>query len=108
MNSLPCSRSDCDNKTDYGHCKSTACIKPMNLAVGYVSDVAIPEVAPVVHGRWVMTEYRTEENRWLGWHCSNCGDTYDGLGKLDERKHKYCHHCGAIMDGKKKEVKDND
>ena len=58
------------------------------------------DVAPVVHAELVMTEFVSEDTGiWWSWHCSNCGDTYDGLGKLDERKHKYCHHCGAVMDG---------
>lgn len=63
------------------------------------------DAVPVVHGYWIMTEFVSEDTGiWWSWHCSNCGDTYDGLGKLDERKHKYCHHCGAKMDGGEKDA----
>ena len=65
-----------------------------------IKEIPAADVAPVRHAEWVMTECVSEDTGiWWSWHCSNCGDTYDGIGKLDVRKHKYCHHCGAIMDG---------
>lgn len=83
--------------------------KSMNLREMRIRLERLPaaDVAPVVHGYWIMTEFVSEDTGiWWSWHCSNCGDTYDGLGKLDERKHKYCPHCGAIMDGGEKDAVD--
>lgn len=70
-------------------------------------DIPAADVAPVVHGRWVMTEFVSEDTGiWWSWYCSNCGNKYIGLGKLDVLKYKYCPTCGAKMDGGKKDEVD--
>lgn len=80
-----------------------AYMRGWNRCLSSVLQQPAIDAVPVVHGYWIMTEFVSEDTGiWWSWHCSNCGDTYDGLGKLDERKHKYCHHCGAIMDGGEK------
>ena len=103
MNSFPCSRSDCDNKTEYGYCKSTVCINPMNLAVGYIPDVAIPDVAPVKHGRWIDCENDK-------WECSECGRIMWFSPRLDVKPsdYRFCPNCGAKMDGPETEETSND
>lgn len=51
---------------------------------------AIPaaDVAPVVHGRWVLTRTSFTQAHY---ECSICGN-------IDQRKQKYCGGCGALMD----------
>ena len=58
------------------------------------------DVAPVVHGRWLpIVSYNNT------YKCSECGrllvDITDGL-KMVAKHYPYCH-CGAKMDGERKE-----
>lgn len=49
----------------------------------------------VRHGRW----------RHLGgdeWCCTVCGEVIYTEGSWEKPTHKYCHECGAKMDGKRK------
>ena len=56
-----------------------------------VSDAPGPDVAEVVHGRWIPTEYpfmnECED-------CSNCG-----YRTVWNSGYDYCPNCGAKMDG---------
>lgn len=53
-----------------------------------VSQVPAADVVPVVHGRWKC-------NYWDNYECSICGVQHN----LYVGRTKYCHNCGARMDG---------
>ena len=67
----------------------------------YLIGLTIKENAPTInaepvrHGRWEYKASRASNGK-LKWHCSVCGiiPLFDGVAVL-----KYCHHCGAKMDG---------
>ena len=74
----------------------------------YIEILPAADVAPVVHGRWIC-EWDTD----LGITtviCSRCKDAREvrgcyvstgGEGMYDEDA--YCPHCGAKMDGERKD-----
>lgn len=52
------------------------------------------DVKPIVHGRWLDTEYGTL--------CTACGRAYDRMFEITRdrvRKFKFCPNCGAYMKG---------
>ena len=55
-------------------------------------DLEAADVAPVVHGRWIL---RKEPDGHLCFGCSNCGKIEN---KHTAIKGKYCWSCGAKMD----------
>lgn len=55
-------------------------------------DLEAADVAPVVHGRWIL---RKEPDGRLCFGCSNCGKSEN---KHTVIKGKYCWSCGAKMD----------
>ena len=57
----------------------------------FYDDCPLPDVAPVVHGRWITDESGVSV-------CSNCGEEHE----WDEYRPTYCEDCGAKMDGKEK------
>ena len=91
---------------DYTHDKAFCCGYPGLSFVFYYEDYGKtwiayqyqPDVAPVVHGRWLFGELDV-----LGQpvHCSVCGWGQDKVNKamwLEYPAHKYCGCCGAKMD----------
>ena len=60
------------------------------LFVEIVKAQPTADVEPVRHGHWI------NDIDYAGWTCSECGD-HEG-NKMD----KYCHSCGARMDGERK------
>lgn len=71
----------------------------------FLDEQPTADVAPVVHARWLISEYEYYD-------CSHCGNSYyTGNDSTREAKEKlkngmcynYCPHCGAIMDGKENE-----
>ena len=56
----------------------------------YIEALPAADVAPVVHGAWQVTD------RFKA--CSVCGYAFARL--LPD---KYCPHCGAMMDGGRKD-----
>ena len=58
----------------------------LNEIYSEVKKLPAADVAPVVHGRWIMGEH------W-SCTCSVCGS----LGIANDGK-KYCPYCGARMD----------
>lgn len=65
-----------------------------------LEDLPVADVAPVVHGRWLLiVSYNNT------YKCSECGrllvDITDGKNKV-AKHYPYCH-CGAKMDGERKE-----
>ena len=70
------------------------------VPVEHLKNVPAADVAPVVHGRWLpIVSYNNT------YKCSECGrllvDITDGL-KMVAKHYPYCH-CGAKMDGERKE-----
>lgn len=54
------------------------------------------DVAPVVHGRWVLLDECYNE----GVYCSACHKkVYKKCYANQKIKSKFCPHCGAKMDG---------
>lgn len=76
-------------------------------------DIAVPlidiEHAPVVdavparHGRWVDENGNRPYGYRFNWLCSECGrPQHTSTAKLlkeFEEEHRWCHFCGARMDG---------
>lgn len=60
-----------------------------------VEDVTAADVAPVVHGEWVVCG----DGDNVPWMCSHCGKTT--AHKYKVMYGKYCPNCGARMDGGK-------
>lgn len=65
-----------------------------------LTDIPAADVAPVVHGRWLqIVSYNNT------YECSKCGrvlvNIADGL-RMVAKHYPYCH-CGAKMDGERKE-----
>jgi hypothetical protein len=92
-----CSRCDnnpcgCHNPKKF--CKSIVAI---SQAATVMCKLAAGELVEVVHARWIKKydsgsqNYSSDEN-WY-YVCSECG-------KWDKTPKKYCHCCGALMDGK--------
>ena len=57
-----------------------------------IDEVPAEDVAPVVHGRWIL---RKEPDGRLCFGCSNCGKSENKHAAI---KGKYCWSCGAKMD----------
>lgn len=54
------------------------------------------DVVEVVHGEW--SHLGGDE-----WCCTNCGEVIHTEGSWEKPEKKFCHECGAKMDGKKVE-----
>ncbi len=76
-----------------------------NDAVDIVENTPTADVAEVRHGKWLVIE-NDEDELWKGgghYECSSCGYgfSFGGYFELDEEP--YCPHCGAKMDGERRE-----
>ena len=88
-------------------CAYKACEKYFNGVCGYdvsesevindfekiIDSVPTADVAPVRHGRWETGYFHDRV-------CSCCTHPDNDL---EERAHRLCPHCGAKMDGKKRD-----
>lgn len=62
-----------------------------------ISKLPAADVAPVVHGRWVVRFDGPYKRRRC--YCSHCGK-HNGVGGIAQNQEKpYCPNCGAKMDG---------
>lgn len=63
-----------------------------------LEDVPAADVAEVAHGEWIVT--KTE----FGWNCAEYPTefTCSVCGRTERQTEPYCH-CGAKMDGERKE-----
>lgn len=61
----------------------------MTDAKRLLADMPAADVAPVVHGRWMITEGRIENAV-----CSNCGRHFQSYYEA----YRYCPNCGARCD----------
>lgn len=60
------------------------------------------EVAPVRHGRWVMSGDRPDTII-----CTCCDSAFD-VWKADIKRYHYCPNCGAKMDIRRVRGEEND
>ena len=73
-------------------CVGPLCSPMMVVRKKTVDSIPSADVAPVVHGRWAH----------LGgdeWGCTNCGEVIHTEGSWEKPDKKFCHECGARMDG---------
>ena len=56
-----------------------------------LDDAPAADVAPVVHGRWIMSSDRPDTII-----CSRCENAFD-VWKADIKRHNYCPNCGAQL-----------
>ena len=62
-----------------------------------IGKLPAADVAPVVHGRWVVRFDGPYKRRRC--YCSHCGK-HNGVGGIAQNQEKpYCPNCGAKMDG---------
>ena len=77
----------CDNKTEYGYCKTTGCINPkVSSCVGYAGYCAVnaQEVVTEDCPHWVWDKPNDD------CRCSICG-------KIVDQRYPYCPWCGMKM-----------
>lgn len=66
----------------------------VEIAIQAIKDTPTADVAEVRHGEW-LKHYRSGTTVSDG-YVSSCCDMWN------ERKSQYCPHCGAKMDGERK------
>ena len=76
-----------------------------------IDEMPTVDAVPVRHGKWIpcdkegyiLTETALKDGRrWYGYKCSECNNIYHGNAFT-----KYCHNCGAKMDGERKDNETN-
>lgn len=65
-------------------------------------DLIANGIAPVQHGRWVMSSDRPDTII-----CTCCDSAFD-VWKADIKRHHYCPNCGAKMDIRRVKGEEND
>lgn len=70
-----------------------------------IGDCQSADVAPVRHGHWI--EYGENEDGTHNICCSVCDGFFKSKGHANScytrNKYRYCHNCGARMDGENDE-----
>lgn len=67
----------------------------LDIAAGLLRVAPAADVAPVVHGRWISFLDGDHIMPERYYRCSRCG-------RVESRRQPYCH-CGAKMDGERKD-----
>lgn len=70
--------------------------RPESEFAALVDNIPTADVVEVVHGEW--SHLGGDE-----WCCTNCGEVIHTEGSWEKPEKKFCHECGAKMDGKKVE-----
>ena len=78
---------------DAGSRAHTTLLTPYEFAE-YLDEIPTADVQEVRHGGWISNDLGGY--KWA-YYCSECG-WIDGYPFND--RHKYCPHCGALMNGK--------
>lgn len=101
LKDFPIRKDRCDKERANEHF-----IFGIETVLEYAENLPAADVAPVVHGQWEWFDEDTGtpitgyEREW-GWRCTHCKeelpDDYDDPDC--QPKFKYCHNCGAKMDG---------
>lgn len=71
-----------------------------------IEDAPTIDAVPVVHGKWI----NISDEDWAGGgktECCNCNYGYAWGAYFEVEDFKYCPHCGARMDNKRKDGADN-
>jgi hypothetical protein len=69
----------------------------ISMALEVLDDVPAADVAPVVHGEWIVNPKREYD-----YICSVCGgDAPEDRWRNNAILTPFCPHCGAKMDGGK-------
>ena len=63
-----------------------------NVCRRAIERILAADVAPVRHGRWIMSSDRPDTII-----CTCCDSAFD-VWKADIKRHHYCPNCGARMD----------
>lgn len=63
-----------------------------NVCRRAIERILAADVAPVRHGRWIMSSDRPDTII-----CTCCDSAFD-VWKADIKRHHYCPNCGAKMD----------
>lgn len=81
---------------DYKRCSNCVLHELAMKVVGHPAA----DVAPVVHGRWIVTEEYNDviEMDVVKYACSACGEYRLSATTLSQATN-YCPNCGARMDG---------
>ena len=67
---------------------------PLPVIRQNIMDIPAADVAPVVHGRWVLE--REPDGKPYCFHCSVCDGDFHHIGITVA--YDYCPNCGARMD----------
>lgn len=84
--------------TEYYH--HTREIQHESLRIALIGIPSV-DVAPIKHGRWI--EYGENKDGTHNICCSVCDGFFKSKGHANScytrNKYRYCHNCGARMDG---------
>lgn len=101
----------CDNKTEYGYCKTTGCINPKygSLCNSMTEDYyngfkdgfesgyrTAREVFEPKRGRWI-NKFVCSNNHICSW-CSECRKLFYNI-PTEDGEYNYCPNCGMKMSG---------
>lgn len=64
-------------------------------AFSEIARLPAADVAPVIHGRWEVSERLCSSYA----RCSVCQDVYIDRNWITDGKWKFCPNCGVKMDG---------
>lgn len=67
----------------------------LNMALARLEGFPQMDAVPVVHARWVHEQRYGDSGGWV-WRCSAC--RREAISPIISAL-KYCHSCGAKMDG---------
>lgn len=95
---------DCKKcKTGYRSCEYDRIYSKMDFC-GWLDDAPPVDAVPARHGKWVDENGNRPYGYRFNWLCSECGrPQHTSTAKLlkeFEEEHRWCHFCGARMDGK--------
>ena len=77
-------------------------VKLKDNIIDGIEKMPTADVAEVKHGEWVQQLNPYEDEI----HCSVCGAVFNVIDNCTET-FDYCPHCGAKMDGERKENEDD-
>lgn len=80
-----------------------ATVQTLGEAYGVIQGMETVDAVPARHGKWVDENGNRPYGYRFNWLCSECGrPQHTSTAKLlkeFEEEHRWCHFCGARMDG---------